>query len=131
MERFTRLEDWFCRHLEGVEASPDARAYLVSLFSSMRSTRDDMSRESIVLAFAEARTTGEFQKFQRIGDWVVWGMSFAPESFETKEVVIDLGRLSYYACWRMTNKEWRVYEELADDLPRLTKDMRRRLGRPF
>lgn len=131
MERVTRLEDWFCRSLEGVEASPDARAYLVSLFASMKSAQEDLSRESIVLAFAEARTTGEFQKFQRIGDWVVWCMSFAPESIGARELVIDLGRLSYYACWRMTNKEWTVYEELADNLPRLTKALGRSLGRSF
>jgi len=120
MEQFTRLEDWFCRRMEGVDVSPDARAYLVSLFSSMKSAHNDMSRESIVLAFSEARLTGQFAKYQRIGDWVMWGMSFTPESFETKELIIDLGRLSYYACWRMTNKEWRVYEELANDLPRIT-----------
>jgi hypothetical protein len=131
MERFTRLEDWFCRSLEAVEASPDARAYLVSLFSSMKTTQNDLSNESIVLAFAAARETGQFAKFQRIGDYVLWGLSFAPESFEVPRVAIDLGRLSYYTCWRLTHKEWRVYEELADDLPRLTKETRRRLGPPF
>lgn len=131
MERFTRLEDWFCRSLEAVEASPDARAYLVALFSSMRSAQEDMSKESIVLAFAQARDTGEFMKFQRIGDWVMWGMAFAPESFDVPKVAVDLGRLSYYTCWRLTQKEWRVYEELADEMPRLSRELRRRLGRSF
>lgn len=125
------MEDWFCKRLEGVEASRDARAYLVSLFSSMRSARDDLSKESIVLAFSEARTTGEFQKFQRIGDYVVWGLSFVPESFEVPDLAVDLGRLSYYTCWRLTNKEWRVYEELADELPRLRIELRRSMGRSF
>jgi hypothetical protein len=131
MEQVTRLEDWFCRSLEGIKVSRDARAYLVSLFSSMRSARNDMSDESIVLAFAAARNTGEFLKFQRIGDYVLWGLSFAPESFEVPEVAIDLGRLSYYTCWRLTNKQWVVYEELADDLPRLRIELRRSMGLTF
>ncbi len=90
-----------------------------------------MSDESIVLAFAEARSTGEFLKFQRIGDYVLWGLSFAPQSFEVPEVAVDLGRLSYYTCWRLTDKQWVVYEELADDLPRLRIELRRSMGLTF
>jgi hypothetical protein len=131
MERVVRLEDWFGKSLESVEASPDARAYLVSLFASMKSAEDDLSKKSIVLTYAEARDRGDFAGFQRLGDWVLWSMSFAPHSMAVPDLALDFGRLSYYACWRLTRKEWRVYEELADDLPRLSRNIRRNLGSTF
>ena len=131
MERVVRLEDWFSVTLESVEASPDARAYLVSLFSSMKSAEEDLSKKSIVLSYADARNKGEFAGFQRLGDWVLWSMSCAPHSMAVPDLALDFGRLSYYACWRLTRKEWTVYEELADDLPRLSRSIRRTLGPTF
>lgn len=131
MERVVRLEDWFGKSLESVKASPDARAYLVSLFVSMKTAEEDLSKRSIVLSYAEARDKGDFVRFQRVGDWVLWGLTFAPESFEVPDLAVDFGRLSYYTCWRLTRKEWKVYEELADELPRISREARMRLGSSY
>ncbi len=125
VEYVPRLDDWFRQRFEALHVSHEARAYLTSLFATqMRSCDGDMSRSSIVLSYATARLKGDFVSFQRIGDWVTWGLSTVPQSFEAKEVVVDLGRLSYYACWRLTNREWKVFEEMADTLPLLSERIR-------
>lgn len=124
METVVRLEDWFSGRLQGLRVSRDARAYLVSLFSSMRTARDDLSKDSIVLRFADAREKQDFASFQRIGDWTVFSLAAAPESLKERQLVVDLARISYYSCWRMTRGSWVVYEELADELPRIGHDVR-------
>lgn len=131
METVTSLEEWFYKSLEGLEASPDARAYVVSVLSSMKRSENDLSKKSIVLSYAEAREKGSFESYQRIGDYVLWGMIFVPESFEVPKVAIDLGRMSYYSCWRLTRRTWTVYEELADNLPRITNGTACSMGRTF
>lgn len=113
------LEDWFTVRLESLKASSDARAYLVSLFSSMKSTEHDMSDKSVVLSFADARLSRDFAGLQRIGDWTVFSLSIAPQSLVEKKLTIDIARMSYYSCWKMTHSTWKVYEELADELPRI------------
>lgn len=127
MDKVTRLEDWFGERLQGMEASDPVRAYVTAVFSSMKSAQDDMSRDSVVLAYSSARDKGDFAGFQRVGDWTLWVMTFAPESVCEKQLVVDLGRLSYYSCWRLMRKEWEVYEELADDLPDIFRRARRSL----
>lgn len=126
LESCTSLRSWFEERLKVVRASEEARAYVVGLFSSMRGTRDDMSRESVVLAYARARETGDFELHQRIGDWTLWSLSCAPE----QALVVDLGRLSYLSCYRLTGRSWVVYDELAEGLPRVAWDARRALFGP-
>lgn len=127
MLEVVRLEDWFCEQLQEVSVSDPARAYLTTLFSSMKTTKDDMSRESVVLAYARARDRREFSEFQRIGDWTIWSLSMVPEHVKEHDLAVDLGRLSYYACWRMLRGEWTLYEELADDLPRISRKVSKAL----
>jgi hypothetical protein len=116
------LEDWFTAQLKNLKASTDAKAYLVSLFSSMKNTKQDMSDKSIVLSFADARINRDFAGLQRIGDWTIFSLSLTPQALKEKKLVIDMARISYYSCWKMTSCTWKVYEELADELPRIGDD---------
>jgi hypothetical protein len=86
---------------------------------------DDMHGTSIVLAYGEACTSGSFAGYKRIGDWVLWVDTFAPAAMGTcHELVESMGRLSYYACHRILRRRWYLYEELADDMPRIVYDLR-------
>lgn len=120
MELVTRLDRWFADQLVFLRCSDAARAYVTRVLATFRA-EDDMSRESVVLAFSKARREGGFIEYQRIGDWALWAASMVPESIhDERDVVETMGRLSYLACYRFV-KEWPVYEELADELPTITR----------
>lgn len=122
-----RLDQWLSERLRTLRCGDDTRAYVVGVLQ--RFQRDagslDMSRESVVLAFHEARLRGDFAGFQRIGDWTLWVSSVQPtQDRAQREVIETFGRLSYYSCHRLMRGQWRLYEELADELPVIVYDVR-------
>ena len=130
MDIIAGLDEWFAARLQGLQYRPETIAYIVAVMKTLSRPRpeDDMSRRSIVLAYADAKKNGDFATFQRIGDWVLWVEAMAPESIDRdREVVESIGRLSYYACHRIMKGQWDVYEELGDDLPRIAVRVRRSL----
>ena len=127
MELVPRLDRWFADRLQGLRCREDTRAYITGVLSGFRS-EGDMSRESVVLAFADARQRGDFVAFQRIGDWVLWVEAMHPAAIQdNREVVESIGRLSYYTCHRIMRGQWNLYEELADDLPRIAVCVRKEI----
>ncbi len=124
------LDGWFTERLQGLRYRPETVAYVTGVLKALARPQpgDDFSRTSIVLAYAEARRTGDFALFQRIGDWVLWVDTIMPESLEnSRECVESIGQLSYYTCHRIMRGQWVVYEELADELPRIAARVRRSL----
>ncbi len=84
-----------------------------------------MSQESVVLAFYAARQSGDFEAFQRVGDWVLWVSSVGPYPDKgQRDMVETFGRLSYYSCHRVLRGSWPLYEELANELPAIVYDVR-------
>ena len=87
-----------------------------------------MSRSSIVRTYQDAVVRGDFASFQRIGDWVLWSGIVVPDRCEQeRDVALLFGRLSYLSCHRILRGQWRVYEELANELPSLAAEAHRRL----
>jgi len=123
MELVARLDDWFDRSLTDIRCGADARAYVIGVLSSVQI--DSMSDVSLTLAYQEASLTGNFVTFQRIGDWSLWASAFAPHPLKgQRDLVERFGRLSYYACHRIMRGQWKLYEELADELPAIVYDVR-------
>jgi hypothetical protein len=124
----SRLDRWFAERLRGLQYSPEALAYVAGILSTKKWDLADMSNESVVLAYQGAQLSGDFSAFQRIGDWVLFVDAVHPQHFNgVRDTVETLGRLSYYRCYRLMGGQWRVYEELADELPLLAAKVRRRL----
>jgi hypothetical protein len=126
MELITRLDRWFAARLEPLRCGTDTKAYVTGVLSGIKA--DDLfgQRDSIVLAFHEAKMTGDFVEFQRIGDWVLWVDSMHPAFIaDHHDVIESIGRMSYYACHRIMRGQWRLYEELADDLPAIVYQVRK------
>jgi len=114
--------------LAPVKCSSIARAYVVGVLGKFKSADDDLSNESIVCAYYSARSTGDFAKFLRIGDWALWTNIVVPESIVMhRDVIESFGRLSYYACHRMVHRSWPVYEEIADEFLRIAHNARAEL----
>jgi hypothetical protein len=119
MVRIAALRAWFTDLVASIEVQDATRAYIIDVMSTL-GYDCNLHGQSIVLAYYDACSTGSFSSFKRIGDWVLWVASFAPESIEIhREVNESIGRLSYYACHRILNKKWYLYEELADDMPKI------------
>lgn len=124
----TTPADVFRSKLAALHATRTARAYIEGVFTQQLATASrrciDFSQESIVLKYSEVRTKRyDFEQSQQLADWVLWALSFFPASVQDhREVVETLGRLSYYHCYRIV-PSWTVFDELADELPSITRQL--------
>jgi len=122
------LDRWFSDRLQGLKCSPEALAYVSGVLAGYRRGDRNMGAESIVLAYRDAAQAGDFAGFQRLGDWVLFVDIVCPRHIDpSRELIESLGRRSYYTCYRMMMGRWRLYEELADGLPRIASGARRLL----
>lgn len=128
MDLIVRLDHWFAERLHGLKYSPETVAYITGVLSRKDWNDYDLSQESVVLAFQSATLSGDFEQFQRIGDWVLFIDAVHPLHLEgVREAVESIGRNSYYSCHRILRGKWRVYEELADELPAIARHVRHKL----
>lgn len=124
-------ERWFSDVLIELPGSSELRAYVVGVLNKyVGSSIDDLSKTSVVFAFAEAKNAGPdaFAKYQQLGDWVLWINSFAPAAVKPNVAIVEMmGRQSYDACYRLMQRQWKIYEELADRLPAVTRAVHSKL----
>ena len=128
MDIIKGLDGWFHERLQSLPHRPETIAYVAGVMKALSrpGAGDDMSRQSIVLAYAAAKNSGDFAAFQRLGDWVLWVDCILPGAIvDEKALVESIGRLSYYTCNRMLRGQWIVYEELADELPNIAVHVQR------
>jgi hypothetical protein len=129
MDLVVRLDHWFAERLRGLRYTPETIAYVVGVLSRKNWDVHDMSTESVVLAFQNASLKCDFSEFQRIGDWVLFIDIVHPIHLDgVREAIESIGRNSYYSCHRILRGQWRVYEELADELPTIARHMRHKLA---
>jgi len=38
-----------------------------------------------------------------------------------------IARLSYYSCYKLINKQWKLFEELSDNFPKLERQVKTKL----
>ena len=114
------LKQWIDCALDDVKSSKEAKSYIANVLS-----QHSLNDCSLVLKFCDAKASGKFHLFQEIGDYVLFVNSlFATQH---RDVHLTLARLSYYSCYRILQKQWPLYEELADQLPAYTKQIKNAL----
>lgn len=103
------LNDLNCHH--------DTRAYIVSIYGKYKTAQFDLSKDSITLRFAQARTKQDFLTYQNLGDWIFFSNTLAPKhlQFASKDYYDTIARLSYYSCYKLINRQWKLFEELSDN----------------
>jgi len=81
------------------------------------------------LLFAQARNKQDFLTYQNLGDWIFFANTIAPKhlQFASKDYYDTIARLSYYSCYKIINREWKLFEELADNFIILEEQVKRRL----
>lgn len=125
------LNDFFNETLHDLPCHYDTKAYIVSIYDKYKKSDSDLSKDSVTLLYARAKEKQDFSSFQEIGDWVFFTKSLFPEFLTnaSEEYYSTLARLSYYSCFNLINKQWRSFEELADNFIMLENEVKNRLSR--
>jgi len=123
------INGFFDELLDDLKCQKDTRSYIVGIFGKYRSTEFDFSKDSIGDLFCQARNKHDFSLYQNLGDWLFFSNSIAPQhlQFASKDYYDNIARLSYYSCYKLINGQWRLFEELADNLPNLEEQVKNRL----
>jgi hypothetical protein len=120
------IHSFFEKRLERLDCDDMTRAYITGIFSKYKTAIDDLSTQSITLTYAEAKNEQSFQKLNNIADWLFFAETVFPQCLNnaSKDYYYTIGRLSYYSCYKLTNKKWIVFEFLADRFIDLTNETR-------
>lgn len=115
--------------LTDIECQYDTKAYIVSIYGKYKSAEFDLSKDSITLRFAQARNKQDFLTYQNLGDWIFFANTIAPThlQYASKEYYDTIARLSYYSCYKLINKQWKLFEELSDNFINLEWQVKKKL----
>jgi hypothetical protein len=122
----SNLNVFFVQTFEALQCDDDTRAYISSVFGKFRDSTFDYSGESITLVYAEATFKQDFLTFQNIGDWLFFCNTMFPEYLKDapSNYYCSIAQLSYYSCYRLINRQWKLYEKLADEFIPLSRSTR-------
>lgn len=131
METIKNLNNFFNEVFDDLECHPDTKAYIVSIFTKFKASNFDLSKDSVTLTYAQAKYNRDFFVFQNLGDWIFFTKAFAPQHLNhaSEEYYQSIGRLSYYSCYQLINKQWKLFEELSDNFIQLEIDTRNILSK--
>lgn len=121
------LEELISLEFENIRCSKEAKAYLISLFSTPNGP--DPIGGSLVLEWGRAVTGWSFYEHQKIGDWITWRSGYSTTKLEFNDINIAIGSAAYYKCYIILNHKWDVYKELSTDLSRITSEIRDSINR--
>lgn len=121
------LNTFFSNQLEHLKCDYDTRAYIVSVLDRFKTISADYSKDSLTLRYAEAKFSQDFNKFDNLGSWIFYCDVFFPEHLNkaSKDYYYSMGRLSYYSCYKLINRQWKLYEQMADLFPILSSETRK------
>jgi hypothetical protein len=130
MDIFHRnISSFFDELLNDLHCQRDTKAYIVSIYGKFKTAEFDLSKDSVTLLFSQARNKQDFLTYQNLGDWIFFANTIAPQhlQFASKDYYDTVARLSYYSCYKLINREWKLFEELADDFTALEEQVKKRL----
>ena len=123
------LNEFFREVLSDLQCQEDTQAYIIGIFGKYRTATYDLSHYSVGALFAQARSNHSFFDYQSLGDFIFWQSTVNPENFQhaSKDYYDTIAQLSYDACYQLINRQWKLYQELADALPQLEDQVKHRL----
>jgi hypothetical protein len=126
----SNITTFFDELLFDLQCNPDTRSYIVSIFGKYKTAESDLSKDSVTSLFAQARNKHDFLAYQNLGDWIFFTNTLAPNHlrFASKDYYDTIARLSYYSCYNIINKQWKLYEELADNFLILESQVKKKLN---
>lgn len=126
---YKNISSFFDELLIDLKCQRDTKAYIVSIYGKYKTAEFDLSKDSVTLLFAQARSKQDFLTYQNLGDWIFFANTIAPNHLQdaSKDYYDTVGRLSYYSCYKLINREWKLFEELADNFIILEEQVKKRL----
>jgi hypothetical protein len=120
---------FFEERLSDLECQQDTKAYIISIYGKYKSSDFDLSKDSVTLLFAQARNKQDFLSYQNLGDWIFFSNTLAPKhlQYASSEYYDTVARLSYYSCYKLINRQWKLFEELSDNFKFLERQVKQRL----
>jgi hypothetical protein len=116
--------------LTDINCHRDTRAYIISIYGKYKSSEFDLSKDSITLLFAQARNKQDFLTYQNLGDWIFFSNTLTPNHLNnaTKNYYDTIARVSYYSCYKLINRQWKLFEELSDNFLTLESEVKQKLA---
>ena len=123
------INNFFEELLSDLKCQTTTRIYITSIYGKYKNADLDLSQDSVGLIFCQAREKQDFSTYQNLGDWIFFANTIAPQHLKSasKDYYDTIARLSYYSCYRLINRQWRLFEELADDFLSLEEQVKKRL----
>lgn len=123
------IDNFFDDILKDLRCQAETRAYIVSIYMKYKSADHDLSKDNLTLLFAQARSKQDFLIYQKIGDWIFFSNTIAPMHLKnaSKDYYDTLAIASYLSCYKLINKQWKLYEELADNFLNLENQVKNKL----
>lgn len=111
------VTNFFDELLSDLECQQDTKAYIISIYGKYKSSEFDLSKDSVTIQLAQARNKQDFLAYQNLGDWIFFANTIAPNhlKFASKDYYDTVARVSYYSCYRLINRQWKLFEELSDN----------------
>lgn len=125
----SELEKFLDETIQLPDCEEKTRSYIINIFASV-SAEKDFANESLTFALKYAHDSMSFKGFKELGDWLFFTKSMFPNSLRGADPAYydSIARTSYYRCFMLLNKEWLLYEELADQFPKYTQMVHQSLG---
>lgn len=129
-QQFKTIEKYFDEVLESLPCEHATKAYIVSIYTKYRGVEHDLSKDSLTLLYAQAKEKQDFISFQDIGDWIFFANTITPNHLNnaSPEYYHTLARVSYYSCYRLIRREWKLFEELSDNFVTLESEAKKLLN---
>lgn len=126
---YKNVTNFFDELLDDLECQRDTKAYIVSIYGKYKTSEFDLSKDSVTIQLAQARSKQDFLTYQNLGDWIFFANTVAPEhlKFASKDYYDTVARISYYSCYRLINRQWKLFEELSDNFLALEEQVKNKL----
>jgi hypothetical protein len=127
---YGNITSFFEEALNDLDCNRDTKAYIVSIYGKYKTAEFDLSKDSVTILFAQARSNQDFLTYQNLGDWIFFANTLAPNHlrFASKDYYDTVARLSYYSCYKLINRQWKLFEELSDNFNVLENQVKRKLS---
>lgn len=124
------INSFFEELLADIECQTTTRIYITSIFGKYKTSQFDLSKDSVTLLFSQARNNQDFLTYQNLGDWIFFSNTLAPDhlKFASKDYYDTVARVSYYSCYRLINRQWKLFEELSDNFLSLERQVKNKLS---
>jgi len=128
IETAINLNGFFSNQINKIPiGQPATKAYIDGILAK---PAKDLSNKSLTIIYSQAKFEYRFDLFQQLADYILFSKIVFPESLNAADQTYynALAQNSYYTCYRLINKQWVLFEELADMFPAIVSQTRKSIS---